>query len=256
MSIRDRRSGKGDNAVMPNVERSNLTLHIKTELLRLGADIVGFGNLDELPEDVREGLPVGISVAAAYPKEVIRGISDLPTQEYREWYDRLNEKLDAIVIQGASFLQEMGYKAVAQSREYVGNGEAVNNTTLPHKTVATRAGLGWIGKCALLVTDKYGSAIRLSSILTDAPISTTLPVNKSRCGNCMICTGACPANAVSGKAWEVGLYRDEFFDPVKCRATARERAKKGFGGDITICGKCIEVCPYTQQYINPRKRKT
>jgi len=222
---------------------------IKDELIRLGADIVGFGRLDELPENVRNGLPVGISVAVAYPKEIIRGITELPTHEYHDWYNKLNERLDAIVTRGAEILRETGYKAIAQTREYVGNGESGDNTTLPHKTVATRAGMGWIGKSALLVTEKYGSAVRLSSILTDAPLETAVPFNKSKCGKCMICANACPAGAVSGKLWEVGVYRDEFFDPVKCRQTARERSKQGFGGNVTICGKCIEVCPYTQLYI-------
>lgn len=228
---------------------TDLNCKIKTELLHFGADIVGFGDLNELPEDVREGMPIGISIAVVYPKEVIRGISELPTQEYREWYDKLNERLDMIVTRGAELLREMGYKAIAQTREYVGNGENKDNTTLPHKTVATRAGIGWIGKSALLVTDTYGSAIRLSSILTDAPLDTASPINKSRCGDCMVCANDCPAGAASGKSWEVGLYRDEFFDPVKCRTTARERAIQGFGGNITIYGKCIEVCPYTRQYI-------
>jgi epoxyqueuosine reductase QueG len=223
--------------------------NIKDELLRLGADIVGFGSLDELPDNVRGSLPVGVCVAVVYPAAVIRGIAELPTQEYREWYDKLNDKLDAIVSRGAELLHETGYRAVAQTREYVGNGEDKDNTSLPHKTIATRAGIGWIGKSALLVTERYGSAVRLSSILTDAPLVTAPPVNKSRCGGCMICTDACPGRAVSGKSWEVGLYRDEFFDPVKCRETARERARQGFGGNITICGKCIEVCPYTQRYL-------
>ena len=227
---------------------SALNHQVTTELLRFGADIVGFGYLDELPDEIREGLPVGISVAVIYPKEVIQGISELPTQEYYDWYDKLNERLDTIVTHGAEILRNLGYKAVAQTREYV--GEVAYNTILPHKTVATRAGIGWIGKCALLVTDEYGSALRFSSILTNTPLSTNHPINQSRCGDCMICANACPANAVSGKLWEVGVYRDEFFDPVKCRMTACERAKQGFGGDRPICGKCIEVCPYTQKYIN------
>ena len=232
---------------------TGLTHKIETELLGLGADIAGFGALDELPDEVRHGMPVGISVAVVYPKEVIHGIAELPTQEYREWYDRLNARLDSVVTRGAEIIRELGYNATAQTREYVGTGEISDSTALPHKTVATRAGIGWIGKCALLVTDKYGSVLRLSSILTDAPLYTAQPINKSRCGDCMVCATACPAGAVSGKPWEVGIYRDEFFDPVQCRKTARERALRGFGGEITICGKCIEVCPHTQRYINSGK---
>ena len=108
---------------------NGLTSKIKYDLLRLGADIVGFGSLGELPDDVREGLPVGISIAIAYPPEVIRGISELPTQEYREWYDKLNERLDMIVSRGAESLSEMGYKAIAQTREYAGSGEVNDNTS-------------------------------------------------------------------------------------------------------------------------------
>jgi epoxyqueuosine reductase QueG len=227
----------------------NLTSFIKDKLLRKGADLVGIGDITELPPDIRGGLPIGISIAVKYPKEVIRGISKLPTQDYREWYDRLNIRLDMLVELGADELASRGYAAVAQTRARVGLGEAEDNTALPHKTVATRAGLGWIGKSALLVTELYGSMVRISSILTDAPLETAAPTNHSKCGGCMVCAAACPAGAVSGKNWEVGLYRDEFFDPAKCRKTARERSMLGFGGNITICGKCIEVCPYTQNFL-------
>jgi epoxyqueuosine reductase QueG len=227
----------------------NVTTRIKEELFRLGADLVGFGSLIELSPDVRDGLPIGISVAVQYPAEVIRGISELPTQEYCHWYHTLNEKLDRIVTAGAEILQSQGFTAIAQTRAHVGFGETEYNTQLPHKTVATRAGLGWIGKSALFVAAEYGSMIRLSSILTDAPLDCAEPINKSKCGACSVCRDACPASAISGKLWNVNLYRDEFFDPVKCRQTARERAKQGFGWEITICGKCIEVCPWTQQIL-------
>jgi len=231
------------------MKMTDLNQKIKNELLHLGADIVGFGSLDELPADVRESMPIGISVAAVYPKEIIRGIAQLPTREYYKWYLKLNEQLDAIVTSGAKLLNEMGYKAIAQTRKQVGFGYKEDSTILPHKTIATRAGIGWIGKCALLVTDKYGSAMRISSILTDAPLDVAVPVNKSRCGNCMTCVEACPAKAATGKLWETHIYRDEFFDSVKCRMTVRERSKQAFNNEeISICGKCIEICPHTQKY--------
>jgi len=231
-------------------EISGLNLKIKTELLRLGADIVGFGSLLELPVNIRRGLPNGICVAVKYPREIIRGIGELPTEDYRVWYDKLNERLDMIVTMGAEYLIKSGFNAIAQTRERAGTGETENNTVLPHKTVATRAGIGWIGKCALLVTDDFGSAIRISTILTDAPVETAKPVNESKCGGCMVCANACPAGAVSGNSWNLGVYRDEFFDAVKCRRAANERSLAGFGKNYTICGKCIEVCPRTRRYTN------
>ena len=249
---------------------------LSSELQARGAVLVGFGDLGALPADVREGLPVGVSVAVKYPKDVIRGIAELPTKEYFEWYNRLNEKLDELVAYGVDFIILHGYRAVALTRAYLSSGasgitsggapgsSASNDAAyrmtgggvpdygikLPHKTVATRAGIGWIGKCALLVTKEYGSMVRLSSILTDAPFECAAPVDTSLCGDCSACADACPAKAVSGKHWYAGLARDEFFNAAACGAAARERSMQGFGGGATICGKCIEVCPFTRIYMN------
>lgn len=162
------------------MEKENeLTRELKELLRAEGADLVGVGDLTEVPENVRHGLSVGISVAVKYPKEIIRGISELPTQEYRNWYGSLNEQLDRIVTAGTSFLEKKGYQAIAKTRQQVGSYDDDCITELPHKTVATRAGLGWIGKCALLVTERYGSMVRISSILTNAPLTAAKPVNQA-----------------------------------------------------------------------------
>jgi epoxyqueuosine reductase QueG len=233
---------------MKPLKASSLTVKIKSELLAQGVVLADIGDLTELPPEVRGGLPVGICVAVKYPKEVIRGIAKLPTREYLDWYNSLNNQLDELVTFGAELLHTEGYRAIAQTRAQVGTGDILS-TALPHKTVATRSGTGWIGKSALLVTEKFGSMIRISSILTDAPLETAIPINISKCANCMICADACPAQAISGKAWSVEMFRDEFFNPIACRKTAKERSKKGFNSEATICGKCIEVCPYTRKYI-------
>lgn len=228
----------------------DLTGFLKEELLCHGADLVGCGDLSEMPPDKRFSMPVGISVAVKYTKDVIKGIYEMPTKEYYDYYNLLNKKLDRLVSLGADALKMFGYKAIAQTTDFVVESDADYTTMLPHKTVATRAGLGWIGKNALLITKQYGSMVRLSSILTDAPLKTAKPINQSRCGSCLICTNACPAHAVLGKNWSVNTYRDEFFNARLCRKVARERAIQSFGIEITQCGKCIAVCPYTQRYLN------
>lgn len=222
---------------------------IVQQIINKGADLVGIGCITELQSEVRHDLPFGISIAVKYPKEIICGITEYPTQEYKNWYDALNERLDSLATFGADLLIHSGYQAIAQTRKFVGNAEEKLQSPLPHKTIATRAGLGWIGKCALLVTEQYGSMVRLSSILTDAPLIPVVPINESKCGSCLICTRACPAGAVTGRAWNVTLHRDDFYNPVKCRDMAKERSKIGIGKEITLCGKCIVVCPYTKKYL-------
>jgi epoxyqueuosine reductase QueG len=226
---------------------------LKTTLLQNGADLVGYGDITELPPILRHGLPVGVVVAVKFPKNIIMGISDLPTKEYHQYKDLLNKKLDVLVELGAQILREEGFFAIPQTQAYVNSLKSGDVTLMPHKTVATRAGIGWIGKCALLVTETFGSMIRISSILTDAPLEVVQPINKSRCHNCLDCTDACPAGAVSGKLWSAGIKLEDLIDTAACRKIMSERSLRGFGVEDTVCGKCIEVCPYTRRYLNEKE---
>lgn len=92
-------------------------------------------------------------------------------------------------------MKKRGFETYTQT---TGRVEVNQNklSKLPHKTVATRGGLGWIGKNCLLVTPQYGSAIRISSLLTNAPLKYDEPVNQSYCGTCNQCVKNCPAQAL------------------------------------------------------------
>jgi epoxyqueuosine reductase QueG len=59
----------------------------------------------------------------------------------------------------------------------------------------------------------------------------------------------CPGKAISGKLWDVTMDRDDFFDAAACRKAARALSKALLNEEISLCGKCIEVCPYTRGYI-------
>lgn len=226
----------------------NISEELKQRLLGQGAALVGFGDISQLVDAEENDMKYGVSVVVAMTPSIVRIIENGPTNEYYLEYKRLNALLDNLVEDGAAFLKERGYKALAQTTTTV---EEFGNyrTKFPHKSIATRSGIGWIGKCALLVTEEYGSAVRLSSIITNAPLETSAPINHAKCGSCMKCVNACPAGAASGEEWELTKDRDDFFNPVLCRKTARERAAK-IGIEATICGKCIQTCPYTQRYLH------
>jgi epoxyqueuosine reductase len=210
-----------------------------------GASEVGFADLSAL---VTDNMRSGVSIVLRIPRDIIRSISEGPNIEYYNSYYDLNDKLDDLAESGAQLIRSMGYEAIAQTTGYVkdlGN----YRTKLPHKTIATLAGLGWIGKSALLVTKKYGAALRLTSILTNMPLDYGVPIERSMCPQeCNNCRKACPGEAISGKLWDRETDRDEFFDPLKCREKARQLAWERIKKEITLCGKCIEVCPFTQVY--------
>jgi epoxyqueuosine reductase len=227
---------------------STLSELLKTELIESGASLVGFADLRSLPANKRSGFDYGISIAVAVDPVIINGIGNGPTKEYHDEYSRINKLLDCLDIKAAEIIKDNGFKAFPKTRANVDINYKDHSTILPHKTIATRAGLGWIGKCALLVTEKYGSAIRISSVLTDAPLEVAQPVNRSNCGTCENCVRNCPAEALSGDLWSVDMDRDMFFDTLVCRNKAIERSWKISPGE-TQCGLCILVCPKTRNYI-------
>ncbi len=228
---------------------NDLCLQIKRALLDRGASLVGFADLIEIPADVRHSMRFAISIAVALDPSIIAEVRTGPTQEYYSEYKRANALLSDLAKFAANVLKDYGFQAIPKEPTHVGIDPKTHSTILPHKTIATRSGLGWIGKCALLVTEEYGSAIRINTILTDAQLETPRPVDHSRCGDCTACVDTCPGKAPSGKNWNVNAYRDSFFDAFACANAASERAVTKIGVDDTICGICISVCPWTTKYI-------
>jgi epoxyqueuosine reductase QueG len=231
------------------MQRNNLCFKIRETLLGRGASLVGFADLIEVPADVRASMRFAVSMAVALDAHVISNIRDGPTDEYYFEYRKANALLSGLGKLICRMIGDHGYQAVARKPTHAGIDPRTQSTALPHKTVATRAGLGWIGKCALLITKEYGSAIRISTVLTDVPLNAAAAVDESACGDCSLCVELCPGKAPSGKNWKAGLHRDSFFDVFACERTARECGKANLGLDDTICGKCISICPWTIGYI-------
>lgn len=147
-----------------------------------------------------------------------------------------------------SYLEEKGFEAVSLGPTTENFDREKLAVDFPHKTAATRAGLGWVGKCDLLVTEKFGSALRLNTVFTNAPLRPGTPVKRSFCGECTRCAEACPAGAISGKEWYPGRYRDEFLDIRACYEECTKNFKKS-GVKNSICGICIAACPWTLKYL-------
>lgn len=232
------------------MDKHPLAEEIRSFLKSEGANIVGFADLHSLPADSRSGYPYGVSIAVALDPEIIKKIINGPDLEYLQEYRRVNEILGVLGEKAGRFLEERGQQAKSFSATNTGIDWDTLSTRLPHKTVATRAGLGWIGKCALLITTEYGSAIRITSVLTDAELPTGIPKDDSDCGECRACVDICPGNAVTGLEWEAGMSRDLLYDPFECREVARKWQREREGITDNICGMCIAACPWTQKYLD------
>ncbi|UWG96245.1 epoxyqueuosine reductase [Dehalobacter sp. DCM] len=229
-----------------------ISKEINNQLIAKGASKIGFADLSCLPREQTNGFNYGIIIGVSLKPEVVLGISDGPTLEYYEEYKRINRLLNELDEYTAEILRNKGFSAYPKTQSNVEIDEKTRRTQLPHKTVATRAGMGWIGKCALLITEEFGSAIRISSVLTDAILDIGIPIEESKCGDCLECKTSCPASAVTGENWNINKDRDAFYNAFDCRKTALEKSSK-IGLNETICGLCILKCPWTQKYLRGRR---
>ncbi|MCD8030912.1 MAG: hypothetical protein LUF85_08875 [Bacteroides sp.] len=230
------------------VRNDKLTKKLKDILYASGAALVGIADMRTISSSP---LPYGVCVALPVPVPIIREIEEGPTLSYRHTYNSLNKQLNEMVTQGADFLISHQYRAIPVTTGYAQMDEQ-RRTPLPYKTVATQSGMGWIGKSCLLVTPQYGSAVRISTLLTDAPLMCDTPITESRCGTCEQCKIHCPAQALTGILWKAGMKREELFDTETCVDVIKKRMKERIGIEGTLCGKCFVVCPYTRRYVNRR----
>ena len=220
---------------------------IFTLLKESGAEKMGVADLSDLPESP---YPVGICFMIPVPKHIIRDLLEAPTEEYYQMYHDYNKRLNEMGKTAEALLQEAGYNAMANTTDQVVWNKEDHTTALPHKTVATKAGLGWIGKSCILVTKEFGGAFRMGVVLTDAPLPADAPITESLCDNCRKCVDACPAQCLKNTLWKAGMPREEIADVFACDETMRQNMKALYGFEMTICGKCFAVCPYTQRYLN------
>jgi Uncharacterized Fe-S protein len=228
--------------------KMNISHKIETRLKKSGANFVHFVDITNLSEkenkNYHNAILFGINLSANYlqdvmntpdyVQEMIRRKSDFSDDEFHLTELKTGECADEI----SQWLNNNGYEAYSHSdKNQIDTGffdGIYQGTPLPHKTIARMAGIGWIGKSNLLVTPKFGSALCLGVIITNAPLETTLsnPI-QSKCGNCNICINVCGHNALKGFEWNLNIKREEMLDVYKC----------------TTCLNCLIFCPWTQNYI-------
>jgi len=225
------------------------TKNIKSQILAWGAALVGVADLAPLkdlqtyPPDLLGPFSSAVSVAVELPVWIFEMISDRPTPIYKSAYETANRLLDEVALRAALLLQSDGFHSLPVPASQIVDKKNLCGA-ITHKAVARMAGLGWQGKNLLIITPKYGSRVRLATVLTEAPLAADGPL-ENRCGECTLCRDACPVGAIRGVNTKSHYgSRDEAMFFSRCADKLMGEFARLPEIGTPICGICIKVCPF------------
>lgn len=212
---------------------------IRAMLLERGAAIVGFCKLDFTPVKELNDHIYCVSICVKLSDSVLKTITDRPSISYFQHYRTVNARLDQLALDTVNFIEEKGYGAfpIAASQSVPGNPYS---GIFQHKTAARLSGVGYIGKNDLLITERFGSKVRLATVLTNMPLERDMPILSCGCGSCKACFNACPVGAISGEDFNEEQRKEPLIDTEKCSLHMKTYKDVGRG---SVCGLCIKACP-------------
>lgn len=184
-----------------------------------------------------------ISIALAYPTKMHHRPRNVRGQKRgsfarvswgTDYHDILKDRLQKLmrkIEELATLEPELRFKPM------VDTGELID------VAVAQRAGLGFIGKNGLLITEEFGSYVYLGEIITNIPFEPDQPL-ENQCGSCTRCVDLCPTEALLGDGRMNGQKCLSYQTQTK-GMMPREYRKK-IRTIIYGCDICQQVCPFNQ----------
>jgi epoxyqueuosine reductase len=176
----------------------------------------------------------------ALPYNTRRELSAHPISMGRAWVSRYawgrdyHNVLRARMGPAARLLRSEGFRARI----------CVDTVPILERSLAARAGLGFIGKNGLLIHPELGSYLFLGEILTDMELPEGPPVGDG-CGECTLCLKGCPTQA---------FVAPRVLDAGRCLSTWTIEHRGPFPpstpslrGHLFGCDRCQEVCPYNRE---------
>lgn len=200
------------------------------------------------PNTVLAGVRTVISLVAAYgPPDVLREATDGPSRRAAA------QEADTHV---AAYAAGPDYHGVLRQRvqqlaaflRAEGGGEvstrsAVDSAPILERAWAIQAGVGWLGKSAMVLSPEHGSYLFLAELLTDLELGGPTSPQPDRCGRCTRCIDACPTGAIVGP-YRVDARRCISYLTIEVRGAIPRPLRRAIGLRLFGCDVCQAVCPW------------
>jgi epoxyqueuosine reductase len=162
-------------------------------------------------------------------------------------HEDYHDTIKPALVAAGRLLEELHGAAPTDYRYYVDTGPVLE------RSWAARAGLGFTGKNAMLISRTHGNWLLLAAILTrlafapDAPIRprAAAPAVGLLCGRCTRCLDACPTRAFAAPG-VVDARRCISYHTIENKGVIPRELRPAIGRHLYGCDICLEVCPWNR----------
>lgn len=147
----------------------------------------------------------------------------------RDYHKVLRQRLKQLGERIAGRVSDLGFRPF------------VDSAPVLERPLAAKAGLGWIGKHSLLLSEEAGSWFFLGELLVNIPLPVDQPSEKD-CGNCVACITSCPTGAIVAP-FVVDARRCISYLTIELKDDIPEELRPLLGNRIYGCDDCQLVCP-------------
>ncbi len=120
----------------------------------------------------------------------------------------------------------------------------VDSAPIMERSLAAKAGIGWVGKHSLILNRNAGSWFFLGELLIDLPLPVDKP-QEEQCGRCVACITTCPTGAIVAP-YTVDARRCISYLTIELEGAIPEEFRPLMGNRIYGCDDCQLICPWNR----------
>ena len=168
-------------------------------------------------------------------------------------YEDYHDTIKPALVAAGHALEELAGVGRTDYRYFVDTGPVLE------RGWAARAGLGFVGKNAMLISRAFGNWLFLAAILSrveftpDAPLRGKPETRNSKletsvgalCGKCTRCLAACPTQALPAPG-VVDARRCISYLTIENKGAIPRELRRAIGDHVYGCDICAEVCPWNR----------
>lgn len=123
----------------------------------------------------------------------------------------------------------------------------VDSAPVLERSLAVRAGLGWIGKSSMFIHPTWGSFVLLCEIFVSLACHDQCVFPKpDRCGNCTRCASSCPTKCIDPVARTIDAKKCIAYLTIEKKGLFDEQETAAVSTHLFGCDICTAVCPWNR----------